>query len=74
MTTVEINNPTVEAFLYQKAKNDNIEVNEYLSNIILYQMEIESVKSDMKQLEKEVQQVNNGEIKLKSAYDLIDEL
>jgi len=74
MTTIEINNPTVEAFLYKKAKTDNIKVDEYLSNIVLYQMELESVKDDFKQIEKEISQVNNGTIKLKSAYSLVDEL
>lgn len=74
MTTVEINNPTVEAFLFKKAKVENIQVNEYLSNIILHEMEADAVKNDLTQMEKEIKQVNNGTIKLKTAHSLLDEL
>jgi FtsZ-binding cell division protein ZapB len=74
MTTVEINNPAVEAFLYQQAKVNHIEINEYLSSIVMYQMELESVKEDLNQMEKEIQDVNNGDLQLQSAHTLLDEL
>lgn len=74
MTTLKIDNPTIEAFLFKKAKSDNIQVEQYLSNIILYQMELESVKDDFQQMEKEIKEVDNKTIVLQPAHSLLDEL
>ncbi len=74
MTTYEINNPNIEAFITKEAEKNNMNTNEYLANIVLYQMELKSIKSDLNQMEKEIEQVNNGSTKLKSAYSLLDEL
>jgi len=74
MTTIEITNPEVEAYLYKNAQKNNTRLDEYLSNIVLNYIELESVKDDLTQMQTDINKVNNGDIKLKSAYSLIDEL
>ncbi len=74
MTTIEINNKTIEQFLCKQAAKNNISTVEYLTNLILNEMEVLSVKQDMKTLESEIKKVNQGKIKLKSAHSLLDEL
>ncbi len=74
MTTVEIDNPAIEAFLYKQAKVNNVHVNDYLSSVVMYQMEKESMIEDMKVLENEIKQVNDGTIKLKPAHLLLNKL
>ena len=74
MTTVEIDNQTVEKFLYKQTTKNNISTVDYLTTLVLNEMEVLSVKQDMKTLESEIKQVNQGKIKLKSAHLLLDEL
>ena len=74
MTTLKINNPTVEQFLSEQAKQSNTSTSDYLVNLLITEIEAVKVKSDMNTLASEIKKVNQGELKLKSAHSLINEL
>jgi len=74
MTTVNINNQNIEQFLYRQTTKNNISMVEYLTTLISKEMEILSIKQDIKMIETEVKKVNQGEIKLKPARLLLDEI
>jgi hypothetical protein len=70
----KINISKVENLLEEEAKKNNLSVVDYLNYMIAYEKEKILVMEDIKTIEDEVKQVNNGTLKLKSAYDLLDEL
>ena len=74
MTTVEINNQTVESFLNEQARQNNTSMSDYLINLVITEIEVAKVKNDMNTLSSEINKVNKGELNLKSAHSLLDEL
>ena len=74
MTTVKIENQIVENFLYEQTVVNKISTVDYLTSLILNEMDFLEVKQDMKTLEFEVKQVNEGKIKPKPARLLLNEL
>ena len=74
MTTLEINNQTVESFLNEQANKNNTSMANYLITLVMTEIEIASVRNDMKTLEAEMSQINKGETKLQSAHLLLNEL
>lgn len=74
MTTVEINNLSVEKFLNEQAKQNNTSMSEYLINLVTTEIEVVKIKSDMNTLASEINKVNKGELELKSAHLLLDEI
>ncbi|MDQ7085267.1 MAG: hypothetical protein Q9M36_10230 [Sulfurovum sp.] len=70
----KINISKVENILEEEAKKNNLSVVDYLNYMIAYEKEKILVMEDIKSIEDEVRQVNNGTLKLKSAYDLLAEL
>ena len=74
MTTVEIDNQTVESFLYEQAVFNKVSTAEYVTSLVLNEIDFLEIKKDMSALESEIQQVNEGKIKPKPARLLLDEL
>ena len=74
MTTVEINNKAVEKFLFKQTTQNSISTVDYLTTLVLNEMEVLEIKKDMKTLKSEIKQVNEGKIKLKPAHLLFNEL
>ncbi len=74
MTTVKIENQIVENFLYEQTVVNKISTVDYLTSLVLNEMDFLEVKQDMKTLEFEVKQVNEGKIKPKPARLLLNEL
>ena len=74
MTTVKIENQIVENFLYEQTVVNKISTVDYLTSLVLNEMDFLEVKQDMKTLEFEVKQVNEGNIKPKPARLLLNEL
>ena len=74
MTTIQINNEMVEHFLYEQTSQQNISTVDYLTSLVLNEIELLEIKKEMKVVESEVKQVNEGTLKLTSARTLLDEL
>ena len=74
MTTVEIDNQTVESFLYEQAVVNKVSTVEYVTSLVLNEIDFLEIKKDMSALKSEIQQVNEGKIKPKPARLLLDEL
>ena len=74
MTTVKLDNQTVESFLYQQTNEKNISTVDYLTSLVLNEIEFLEIKKDMKTLESEIKQVNEGKLKLQPAHLLLNEL
>jgi len=74
MTTLEINNKTVESFLSEQANKNNVSTTEYLVGLVMTEIETATVKNDMRVLESEINKVNSGGIKLNSAHLLLNDL
>ena len=74
MTTVKISNESVESFLYEQTVVNNVSTVDYLTSLVLNEIEFLEIKKDMKTLESEIKQVNKGEIKPRPARLLLDEL
>ena len=70
---LDLNDSSYQA-LNDEAKEHNTSISAYLMDTVMYEIERIKVKRDMKDIENEVKLVNEGKIKLQSAYDLIDEL
>lgn len=70
----KINTSKVESIVEKEAKKYNLTVVNYLNYMIAYEKEKALVVEDIKIMEEEIKQVNNGTLKLKSAYSLLDEL
>jgi len=74
MTTVNISNQTVESFLYEQTVVNKVSTVEYLTSLVLNEIEFIEIKKDMTTLESEIKQVNEGKIKPKPARLLLNEL
>ncbi len=74
MTTVKISNQTVESFLYEQTVVNKVSTVDYLTSLVLNEIEFLEIKKDMKTLESEIKQVNEGKIKPRSARLLLNEL
>lgn len=74
MTTINITNQTVESFLYEQTVVNKVSTVDYLTSLVLSEMDFLEIKKDMNTLESEIKQVNEGEIKPKSARLLLNEL
>lgn len=74
MTTVNINNQTVESFLYEQTVVSNVSTVDYLTSLVLSEIEFLEIKKDMKTLEFEIEQVKEGKIKPRPARLLLNEL
>ena len=74
MTTVKINNETVENFLYEQTVVKNVSTVDYLTSLVLNEIECLEIKKDMNILESEIKQVNEGKIKPRPARLLLNEL
>ena len=74
MTTIKIDNQTIESFLYEQTVVNKVSTVDYLTSLVLNEMDFLEIKQDMKTLESEIRQVNEGEIKLKPARSLLNEL
>jgi len=72
--SIPINIRKVKVIVEQEAKKNNITVVDYLNYMIAYEKEKSSVEEDIKIMWKEIQQVNNGTLKLQTLDSLIDEL
>ncbi len=74
MTTIKIDNESVESFLYEQTVVNNVSTVDYLTSLILNEIEFLEIKKDMKTLESEIKQVNEGKIKPRPARLLLNEL
>lgn len=74
MTTVNISNQTVESFLYEQTVVNKVSTVDYLTSLVLSEMDFLEIKKDMKTLESEIKQVNEGKIKPRPARLLLKEL
>ena len=74
MTTVNITNQLVETFLNKQTIEKNVSTVDYLTSLVMNEIEFMEIKKDMKTLESEIKQVNKGEIKPRPARLLLDEL
>ena len=74
MTTIKIDNQTIENFLYEQTVVNKVSTVDYLTSLVLNEMDFLEIKQDMKTLESEIKQVNEGKIQPKSARLLLDEL
>ena len=74
MTTIKIDNQTVENFLYEQTVVNKVSTVDYLTSLVLNEMNFLEIKQDMKALESEIRQVNEGKIKPKPARLLLNEL
>ena len=74
MTTVKINNESVESFLYEQTVVNNVSTVDYLTSLVLNEIEFLEIKKDIKTLASEIKQFNKGKIKPKSARLLLNEL
>ena len=74
MTTIKIDNQTIESFLHEQTVVNKVSTVDYLTSLVLNEMDFLEIKQDMKTLESEIRQVNEGEIKLKPARSLLNEL
>jgi len=74
MITIKINNKTIEEFLYEQTTLNKVSIEDYITSIILNEIDFLKIKEDMKVLNFEIKQVNNGKIKPKPAHLLLNEL
>ena len=74
MTTIQINNKSVENFLYKQATVNNLSTVDYLTSLVMNEIEFLEIKKDIKTLESEIKQINEGKIKLRPARMLLNEL
>jgi len=74
MTTIKIDNQTVESFLYEQTVVNKVSTVDYLTSLVLNEMDFLEIKQDMKTLESEIKQVNEGKIKPRPARLLLNEL
>ena len=74
MTTIEINNESVENFLYEQTIINNVSTVDYLTSLVMNEIEFLEIKKDMKTLESEMRQVNAGKIKPRPARLVLNEL
>ncbi len=74
MTTVQISNKTVENFLYQQTTENDISPVEYLTSLVLNEIEFIETRKEIQTLKSELQEVSKGTIKPKPAHLLLDEL
>ena len=74
MTTVNISNQTVESFLNEQTIVNKVSTVDYLTSLVLNEMDFLEIKKDMKILESELKQLNEGKIKARPARLLLDEL
>ena len=74
MTTVNISNQTVESFLYEQSVVNDVSPVDYLTSLVLNEIEFLEIKKDMTTLESEIKQVNEGKIKPRPARLLLNEL
>ena len=72
--TVTIEDKTIENFLQKQCKKNNTSTSEYLSSLILSEIEFLKIKGDIKDLKSQITKLNKGEIKPKSARLLLNEL
>ena len=71
--TIKINNQAVEQFIHQQTMQNNISSDDYLTKLILSEIESLENKKDVNILSHEIDGINSGAIKLKSANLLLDE-
>jgi len=74
MTTIKIDNQTVENFLYEQTVVNKVSTVDYLTSLVLNEMNFLEIKQDMKVLESEIRQVNEGKIKPQPARLLLNKL
>jgi len=74
MTTIKIDNQTIENFLYEQTIVNKVSTVDYLTSLVLNEMDFLEIKQDMKTLDSEIKQVNEGKIQPKSARLLLNEL
>ena len=74
MTTVNISNQTVESFLYEQTVLNKVSTVDYLTSLVLNEIEFIEIKKNMTTLKSEIKQVNEGKIEPKPARLLLDEL
>jgi len=74
MTTIQINNESVERFLSEQTVVHNVSTVEYLTSLVLNEIEFLEIKKDMQTLESEIKKLNEGNIVPKSARLLLNEL
>jgi hypothetical protein len=74
MTTIKIDNQTIENFLYEQTVVNKVSTVDYLTSLVLNEMDFLEIKQDMKTLDSEIKQVNEGKIQPKSARLLLNEL
>jgi len=74
MTKIVLNNPEIEKFLKNQANQKKIDLNDYIIETLKFQMEYENIKNDMQQLEEEITKVNNREIKLDLAQNILNQI
>ncbi len=66
--------PKIENLLEEEARKNNLSLIDYLNYMIAYEEEKASVVADMKTINEEIREVNNGSLKLQTLDSLIDEL
>ena len=74
MTTIKIDDQIVESFLHKQTAVKKVSTVDYLTSLVLNEMEFLEIKQDMKTLESEIKEVNKGKITPKPARLLLNEL
>ena len=71
--TIKISNQIVEQFIHKQTIENNISSDDYLTKLILSEIESLEIKKDVNIISNEIDDINSGAIKLKSANLLLDE-
>jgi len=74
MTTLEINNHSVERFLVEQTHATKQSVADFVMELVVKEMERQSLKRDIQTINDEMRQFSNGTLQLKLASSLLDEL
>jgi len=72
--TIEINNPYIEEIVKSEVEKNNITVSEYISGLILKEIEFLKVKKELESVEREFKLFQDGKLELNSVDKLIEEL
>jgi len=71
--TVEINNPYIEDIVKSEVKKNDTTISEYISGLVLKEIESLKVKKELKSVEREFRLYQDGKLELNSVDELVKE-
>jgi len=71
---IEIGNSDIANLLKQQAKKRNITIGEYISSLVLQDIDLKKVKKEIDSVKEEFLAYKQGNIKLEDANDILREL